>query len=168
VHEQLPAEVPGVSSEALRQAMAEFATGVTVVTSHWQGIAHAMTATAFSSVSLSPPLVLVCVGKKSRFHRAVTGAGQWAVSILSSDQVALARRFSVSGRDLASQFDGVPHQLARYSGAPLLTGAQAWMDCVTFSEHDAGDHTIVVGRVLATGRASAATTPLTYHRGTYL
>ncbi len=167
MQEHQSVDAVGVPAEALRSVMAEFAAGVTVVTSRWQGVPHAMTATAFSSVSLVPPLVLVCVGKRSRFYQAVTSAGVWAVSILSSDQVELARHFSHSGRDLMTQFEGVPHVLAPHSRSPVLLGAQAWMDCVTYAEHDGGDHTIVVGQVVATGRDSGATRPLTYHRGTY-
>lgn len=147
--------------------MAELAAGVTVVTSLWGGMAHAMTATAFTSVSVAPPLILVCVGKTSRFHAAVTQAGRWAVSLLSADQVELARHFSRSGRDLATQFEGVASVPAPYSQAPVLTGAQAWLDCTTHALHDGGDHTIVVGRVVASGRESVDDGPLTYHRGTY-
>ncbi|MDX6322841.1 MAG: flavin reductase [Propionibacteriaceae bacterium] len=167
MHELWSANSAGASPERLREVMAEFAAGVTVVTTVWQGMPHAMTATAFSSVSLTPPLVLVCVGKSSRFHHSVTQAGTWAVSILSADQVQIARHFSHSGRDLATQFDGVPHTPAPHCGAPVLDGAQGWLECVTYDKHDAGDHTIVVGRVLATSVESADSAPLTYHRGTY-
>lgn len=162
-----PESVIGVSAEALRHVMADFESGVTVVTTHWQGMPHAMTATAFCSVSLTPPLVLVSVGKRSRFHHAVTQSGAWAVSILSADQEHLARHFSHSGRDLATQFEGVETHPAPCSLSYVLAGAQAWVDCVTHAVHDAGDHTIVIGRVVGTGRDSANPVPLTYHRGTY-
>jgi flavin reductase (DIM6/NTAB) family NADH-FMN oxidoreductase RutF len=167
VQQQWAPEPVGVSEGEFRSALAEFTAGVTVVTTVWQGMPHAMTATAFSSVSLSPPLVLVCVGKRSRFHHAVTQAGTWAVSILEAAQVGLARHFGHSGRDLATQFDGVPTFAAPYSVAPVLVGVPAWLDCATFGQHDAGDHTIVVGKVIATGLSDSATAPLTYHRGTY-
>lgn len=162
-----PESVPGVPAEELRHAMADFVSGVTLVTTHWQGMPHAMTATAFCSVSLTPPLVLVSVGKQSRFHHAVTQSGAWAVSFLSTDQEHLARYFSLSGRDLATQFEGVAHHPAPYSQSYLPDGAQAWVDCVTHSVHDAGDHTLLVGRVVGTGRESSNAAPLTYHRGTY-
>jgi flavin reductase (DIM6/NTAB) family NADH-FMN oxidoreductase RutF len=147
--------------------MAHFASGVTVVTARHAGVAHALTATAFSSVSLDPPLVLVCVAKSSRFHAAVIGARVWAVSLLTADQEAVARHFSHRGRDLLSQFDAVAHHSAPVSGAPLLTGAVSWLDCQTTAEHDAGDHTIVVGQVVATSQESAGEPVLTYYRGTY-
>ena len=83
-----------------RQTMAAFASGVTVVTTRWQGVGHAMTATAFCSVSLDPPLVLVCVSRQSRFHAAVTQADGWSVSLLNAGQEGVARHFANSGRRL--------------------------------------------------------------------
>jgi flavin reductase (DIM6/NTAB) family NADH-FMN oxidoreductase RutF len=162
-----PAAVSQVGSGELKSVMSEFASGVTVVTAEWQGRSHAMTATAFCSVSLDPPLVLVCVGKGSRFHPAVTSAGSWAVSLLSADQGWVARHFSSSTRDLPTQFTAVPHTRAARSGAPLVTGSRGWLDCSTYALHDAGDHTIVVGLVVQAGAASTAGHPLTYHRAAY-
>lgn len=155
------------STEALRRVMADFASGVTIVTTVWQGVPHAMTATAFCSVSLEPPLVLVCVSRASRFHRAVTSAEHWAVSLLSHDQEPVARHFANRGRDLATQFDDVPHAPAPVSAAPLVKDALAWLECTTHAQHDGGDHTILVGRVLRTSDESSPGRPLTYHRGTY-
>ncbi len=156
-----------VPPAALRQTMADFASGVTIVTSQWQGVAHAMTATAFCSVSLEPPLVLVCVSKASRFHQVVANADAWAVSLLSGDQEAVARHFANRGRDLRTQFDRVPHTLGVFSGAPLIDGALAWLECETYDQHDGGDHTIVVGRVRRTSNHASTDSPLTYHRGRY-
>jgi flavin reductase (DIM6/NTAB) family NADH-FMN oxidoreductase RutF len=102
------AEIPP-ESEALRHAMTRLSAGVCVVTASWQGRLHAMTATAVCSVSLDPPLVLVCVGRASRFHAAVVGASRWGVSVLAEDQADLARHFADRGRDLLTQFDTVPH-----------------------------------------------------------
>jgi flavin reductase len=157
----------GVSPEALRRAMSHFASGVTIVTALVDGVAHAMTATAFSSVSLDPPLGLVCVGKASRFHAAAGHTDRWAVSILAADQEPLARHFSHSGRDLLTQFDDVPHEAAPISGAPLIVGATMWLECVTYARHDAGDHTIVVGEVVWVADPQLGRAPLTYYRGSY-
>jgi len=110
---------------------------------------------------------LVCVSKSSRFHGAVLGGTNWAVSLLAADQEPLARHFAHRGRDLVTQFEAMEHVPAPHSGAPVLMGALGWLDCVTEAEHDAGDHTIVVGRVLATGRDSMVNAPLTYYRGAY-
>lgn len=156
-----------VTPAAMRRTMADFASGVTIVTTRWQDVAHAMTATAFCSVSLDPPLVLVCVAKTSRFHAAVTRADGWAVSLLSAAQEPVARHFSNRGRDLLTQFDQVPSSPAPLSGSPLIEGALAWLECVTDARHDAGDHTILVGRVLRTSDESATGEPLTYYRGSY-
>lgn len=156
-----------ITPEQLRQTMAEFLTGVTVVTTPGEQVPHAMTANAVTSVSLTPPLVLVCVAQRASFHAAVLASGVWAVSILSADQADLARHFATSGRDLMTQFDAVPTELGAHTGAPVLSEANAWLECRTVQLHEAGDHTIVVGEVLATGVKSASGGPLAYHRGRY-
>ncbi len=167
----MPASDPGASlpgtAAALRRAMGQFASSVTVVATVADGVAHALTATAVCSVSLEPPLVLVCVGKTSRFHAAVVATGRWTLSILAADQGGVARHFATSGRDLATQFDRVPHHPAPVSGAPVLVDSLAWLDLRTWSTQDAGDHTIVVGEVLAASAELATTPPLTYLRGTF-
>jgi flavin reductase (DIM6/NTAB) family NADH-FMN oxidoreductase RutF len=163
--------VPG-SPEALRHVMGQFASGVTIVTTVRDGVGHAMTATAVCSVSLNPALILVCVGRASRFHDAITNADAWAVSLLAAGQDWIARHFANRGRDLRTQFVAVPHSVAPYSRAPVIDGALGWLDCMTFATHDGGDHTIVIGQVV---RASAlgdlddagAAAPLTYFRGAY-
>ncbi|MBA8794506.1 flavin reductase (DIM6/NTAB) family NADH-FMN oxidoreductase RutF [Friedmanniella endophytica] len=162
-------EPSGIEPGAFRHALASLAAGVVVVTARRDGAPHAMTATAFCSVSLDPPLVLVSVSRTSRFHATVLAAGRWAVSVLRDDQVEVARHFSRPGRDLATQFDAVPHAPAPVSGAPVITGALVWLDCRTEAVHEAGDHTVVVGRVLATGSddLDGSGRPLTYYRSRY-
>ena len=160
------------SADALRHVMSHFASGVTVVTALRHGVKHAMTATAVSSVSLVPPLVLVCVSRSSRFHTAIMEADAWCVSLLSADQESLARHFANRGRDLLTQFDHVPFTQSPGSGTPLIDGALAWMECVTYGRHDGGDHTIVVGELVhASGpgprEAAERKAPLTYYQGTY-
>jgi flavin reductase (DIM6/NTAB) family NADH-FMN oxidoreductase RutF len=157
----------GVAPDVLRHAMSQFASGVTVVTAMVDGVAHAMTAAAFSSVSLEPPLCLVCVGKSSRFHAAITTTGGWAASVLAADQEPLARHFAHKGRDLLTQFAGVPHRPAPVSGAPLIIGAITWLELVTYAQHDAGDHTIVVGELIWAADAEPEHSPLTHYRGSY-
>ena len=160
--------VPG-SADALRRVMAQFTSGVTVVTALRAGVKHAMTATAVCSVSLTPPLVLVCVSRASRFHVAVLEAEAWCVSLLSADQAPVARHFANRGRDLLSQFDAVPFTPSPRSGTPVVDGALAWMECFTYGRHDGGDHTIVVGELVAAGtaRPPGPRAPLTYYQGTY-
>ena len=163
--------VPG-SPQALRHVMGHFASGVTIATALHHGVKHAMTATAVCSVSLEPPMVLICVGKSSRFHRAIIKAEYWCLSLLSVDQEPLARHFSNSGRDLVSQFDSISHTPSPLSGTPLIDASLAWLECGTYGIHDAGDHTIVVGQIVrASGLPSDddpnAPAPLTYYRGAY-
>lgn len=150
---------------ALRAAMANFATGVCVVTAVEDDVAHAMTANSFTAISLDPPLVMISVRKVGRFHPVLMGAGEWAVSILSVGQEELARHFARSGRDLTSQFSGVDLTAAPHSGAPLMNGAMAWLDCSTTATIDAGDHTMVLGAVNAAHRAGGEAEPLLYFRG---
>src|SRR5215212_555850 len=107
----------------MRHVMGTFVSGVTVVSTVWQSAAHAMTATAFSAVSLDPPLVLVCVSKQSRFHAAVLGAARWAVSLLRDEQERIARQFSNRGGDWRTQFDDGEHRRAAVAGAPSSKGA---------------------------------------------
>ncbi len=166
IAEAIDDSVPG-SAEALRHVMGHFASGVTVVTALAGGQKHAMTATAICSVSLEPPLILVCVGHSSRFHDAVLSSGSWAVSILTSGQEPLARHFSQRGRPLATQFDGIAHSSAPKSGAPVLTDCLVWLDCRTREAYDGGDHTILLGELVAAGEQAAFAPPLTYYRGSY-
>lgn len=172
--DQLRSDAVAGSADALRQVMAHFSSGVTVVTAIRAGVKHAMTATAICSVSLTPPLVLFCVSHASRFHAAVLEAEAWCVSLLSADQAPVARHFANRGRDLRSQFDGVPFTPSPRSGTPLVDGALAWMECVTYGRHDGGDHTIVVGELVSAGTGQSAPGdpagpqgPLTYYQGTY-
>ena len=102
------------------------------------GVAHAMTANAFTSVSLDPPLVLVCVDKGVRMHAAVLDCGYWAISVLAGDQQPIADRFARSGRDLYSQFDGIGTTEGPKTGCAVIQGAQdAGMESVLYeSFHD--------------------------------
>jgi flavin reductase (DIM6/NTAB) family NADH-FMN oxidoreductase RutF len=165
--EELADEGSAGSAAALRHVMGSFISGVTIVSTVWQDVAHAMTATAFSSVSLDPPLVLVCVSKSSRFHAAVLSSGRWAVSLLRHDQKPIARHFSNKGRDLLTQFDRVPHTSAPVSGAPLIVGAHSWLECETYATYDGGDHTIVVGLLVRASQRAPSGRPLTYYQGAY-
>lgn len=136
------------SSSAFRTAAARYATGVAVVTTVTSGVDHAMTANSFTSVSLDPLLVLVCVEHGTRFNEAVLAAGIWGVSVLDEDSQDRARWFSTVGRPLAGQFDRVPHHRAPGTGVILLDQALARFDCRTVAQYPGGDHDILVGEVL--------------------
>lgn len=162
---ELPTEP--VTLEAFREAMRRFATGVTVVSCTVHGEDHAMTANAFTSVSLDPLLVLVCVEKVARFHDAVLKAGSWAVSVLDESARDAAEWFATPGRPLKGQFAGFPYVRGQYTGAPLLRSALSTLECRTWATYDGGDHTIVVGDVLYATTDNRGGRPLVYYEGGY-
>jgi flavin reductase (DIM6/NTAB) family NADH-FMN oxidoreductase RutF len=139
-------EAESVDNASFRRAAGQFASGIVVVTTRG---GHAMTVSAFTSVSLDPPLVLFCAEKIARFHDAVLAEGSWAVSILAEDDEKTARWLATRGRPLDGQLDGVACHPGPATGAPLLDDALAVLECRTTAVHDAGDHTIVVGEVEA-------------------
>lgn len=137
---------------ALRRVFGAFATGVTVVTVGGE-IAHGMTANSFTAVSLDPPLILVCVGRDALMHDVMEQQPAFAVSILAADQAALARYFADKRRPVGrDQFNAVSWSPGPSSGAPLIDGALAHLECDLEQRHEAGDHTIYVGRVLSLWR----------------
>lgn len=134
-----------VSPERFRRALGHWASGVTIVTSRADARLHGMTVSAFSSVSLDPPLVLVCADKSSDTHALIAEAGFFAVNILASEQRELSDRFA-SKKDEHRRFVGLETHEA-VTGAPLLPGCLAHLDCRVVATHDAGDHVIYVARV---------------------
>jgi flavin reductase len=157
-----------VTPAEFRAALGQFASGITIMSTLQDGVAHAMTANAFTSVSLDPPLVLVCVDKGVRMHAAVLDCGYWAVSVLAGDQQSIADRFARSGRDLYSQFDGIGTAAGPKTGCLLIEGALSWLECRTWASYDGGDHTIVVGEVLSLGVGDSADSgALIYYAGGY-
>ena len=148
---------------AFRNALGCFATGVTVVTTVTDaGEPVGLTANSFSSVSLDPPLVLFCLDRASHNLGAFRAAGRFAVNVLGDDQRDLSVRFSTT---IGDRWDGVVWDRWE-TGAPVLNGCLAALDCETEAIHEGGDHVIIVGRV----QRLAATTdgkPLLYFRGNY-
>src|SRR3954453_11305539 len=141
-------ETPEFSGTDFRSALGAFATGVTVITTRGEEHAYGMTANAFSSVSLDPPLILVCVISGSEGAEHISRNGVFAVNVLSAEQEPLSRYFSSrdrpKGRDA---FTEVSHRLGA-SGSPILTAAAAALDCRLHSTYEAGDHEIFIGEVL--------------------
>jgi flavin reductase (DIM6/NTAB) family NADH-FMN oxidoreductase RutF len=162
----LPVPAP-VDADAFRRAVGHFATGVTVVTARVDGIDHAMTASAFTSVSLDPVLVLVCVDKEARFRDAVLQSGTWGVSVLSAAGRRAADWFATKGRPLVGQLDRFAFHRGAATGAPLLDDAIAWLECRTLAVYDGGDHDIVLGEVVEVGLGDRDAAPLVYFRGHY-
>lgn len=142
----------GLSHEVLRRVYGAFATGVTVVTTGG-GNPHAMTANSFASVSLDPPLVLVCIDRDAVMHRTLAAEGTFGVSILAAQQEGVARHFADRRRPLGmAQFEGVDWAPGQCTGAPMIEGAIAHLECEVWRTCDGGDHTIFVGRVLSLAR----------------
>lgn len=158
---------PPVDPAAYRRAVARFATGVTVVTTRADGVDHALTANSFTSVSLDPVLVLVCVDRTARFCSAVRVSGRWAVSVLAAGQEDHSRWFATHGRPDADQLAGFRWSRGPRTGAALFTGALATVECRTTATYDAGDHVLVVGEVLDVAAAVDPRPPLLYFAGRY-
>ncbi len=158
-------EVPDVGT--FRRAVGRFATGVCVVTAIEGGTDHAMTANAFTSVSLDPLLVLVCVETEARFHDAVLESGQWALSVLDAGARPVADWLATRGRPLHDQLERVPFRRGPKTGAALLEQASAWLECRTQAVYPGGDHSIVVGEVLTADVGPEDHGTLVYHRSAY-
>lgn len=149
--------------DTFRSVLGRFASGVTVVTSlDADGQAHGMTVSAFCSLSLEPPLVLVCVDREASMHDLLEPGTAFAVNILSAGQEAISRRFSTG--DPPNRFDGIGYARGR-TGVPVLDDVLAWMECRVAARHAEGDHTIVVGQVETAGAQQER--PLLYYRGGY-
>jgi flavin reductase (DIM6/NTAB) family NADH-FMN oxidoreductase RutF len=152
-----------IDPRALRNAFGSFLTGVTVVTANdVEGRPIGFTANSFTSVSLDPALLLVCLAKRSSNFATLTGAKGFAVNILAEDQEAVSNTFARPSEDRFATVDwrNGPH------GSPVLDGASAWFDCAMHEIVDAGDHAILVGAIKAF--EDAGTNGLGYARGAYV
>lgn len=149
-----------------RDALGAFATGVTVITTQGTEQAYGMTANAFSSVSLDPPLILVCVIKGTEGSASIEKNGVFAVNILAADQEPISRYFSSRDRPRgAAAFRQISHSRAA-SGSPILDDCAAYLDCRLHAAHEAGDHVVYIGEVMAMG-VNLDVHPLLFHRGKY-
>jgi flavin reductase (DIM6/NTAB) family NADH-FMN oxidoreductase RutF len=144
---------------ALRRALGQFATGVTVITAQGPKGPIGFTASSFNSVSLDPPLILWCLAQNSERLGAYRAAPGYAVNVLNADQAEIASRFASK---LEDRFAGIGWTEGR-NGAPVLDGSLAVFECEHEAIHDAGDHQLFVGRVLRCAEAGGA--PLTYFGG---
>ena len=149
---------------AFRAALGQWPTGVALVTTVIDGAWHGVTASSFSSVSLDPPLVSVCLARTAFIHDFVAGSGVFGVTVLGKDQAGLGQRFARYDPAL-DRFADEAWETAR-SGAPLLSSALSWLDCEVRSAFEGGDHTIFVGEVLAAA-TPRTTSPLLYHSRTW-
>lgn len=153
----MPAEI---GPDEFRRVLGHLPTGVTVLTTFADGAPVGMAANSVTAVSLDPPLILACPARTSETWPLLREAGRFCVNVLAEPHAELARRFSRRGVD---RFEGV-EWVSRDAG-PALPGAVAWIECALRSEHDAGDHTVVLADVLALEAAAGA--PLVFFRGGY-
>ena len=148
---------------ALRNAFGAFATGVTVVTAIADdGRPIGFTANSFTSVSLDPPLVLICIAKRAGSFDIFRSAGAFAINILQEGQRDISTTFASPRPD---KFAGLPCATAK-TGSPVLQDCAAWLDCAMHDQVEAGDHVILIGRVVDFAHSSR--TPLGYYSGSYL
>jgi len=153
-----------VESDSFRRIMGNFATGVTVVTLPGED-PHGMTANAVSSVSLDPPLVLVCVDHDTTcYERLSGGADSYAMNILTEDQRDLGEYFADMVELPTDPFESRPTR-TEVTGAPIFEAAIGYLDCTVEAAHEAGDHTIYVGRAEAGELLDADADPLLFFRG---
>jgi 3-hydroxy-9,10-secoandrosta-1,3,5(10)-triene-9,17-dione monooxygenase reductase component len=147
---------------AVRTVLGHFATGVAIITAQDGDEPVGMACNSFTSVSLEPQLVLFCAAKSSSTWPRIQSARGWAANILADDGEQVCRLFAEKGAD---RFAHIAYSTGR-TGAPLLEAAIAFVDCETLAEHDAGDHVIVVGRVVELGYNPEGR-PLLFYRGGY-
>lgn len=146
-----------------RDVLGRYASGVTVVTTMSAGKPVGMTCQSFTSVSLDPPLVAFLPTKQSRAFASIRRAGTFCVNFLASDQEAISDQLASSGDD---KFAGVTWTPSAVTGSPLLAGIVGHVDCTVHSVHEAGDHFLVMGKVVGLD-VGDADDPLVYYRGGY-
>ena len=152
-----------IGADDFRKVLSHFGSGVTIVTtSDGDKRPAGLTCSSFASVSLDPPLILVCVDHKAQCFPALRESARFAVNILSATQEAVSRRFATS--KIIDKFEGVAHTMSDL-GLPLLADALAHLECTTVNMHVEGDHTIFIGRVERMGVPGGE--PLLYFKGRY-
>lgn len=156
-------ELQPIDSFEFRRILGHWVSGVAVVAARaGDGRPCGLTANAVASLSLVPPLVLVCVDRGADSHDCIRDAGSFSINVLPSDAERIARQFAEL--EFGDKFDGIAHHI-EISGAPVLDEALAWVDCRVHEAYPGGDHTIYIGEVLS-GDARAGA-PLVYYRSGY-
>lgn len=152
-----------IDSQSFRATLAQWASGVTVVTTVANGEKVGITASSFSSLSLEPPRVLICVAKRLYTHRAIEQSRIFGVNILSAEQQEWGMRFAGLVPELEDRFAGIDYFTAQ-TGSPLLPDVLGWLDCRLSAVYDGGDHSIFVGDVVAANAVEAGEPILYYNR----
>ncbi len=154
-----PKNSPPIDTALFRRVMGSITTGVTVITAEADADVRGMTANAFMSGSLSPPLCIISVAKKARMHDLLEKAGHFGVSMLARGQETVSQHFARQG---ATEPD---LSFEHIEGIPVLTGVSASLAATVDTRHDCGDHTLFIGRVI--GLREYGRAPLVYHAGKY-
>ncbi len=150
-----------IDEAAFKLALSHFASGVTVVTTEHEGRRYGLTVASFASLSLHPPLVLICIEKTVKTHDAIAAARKFGVSILSAAQEEISARFATRMED---KFSGIEVHRGKL-GVPLISGALTNIECSVYDQLPGGDHSIFVGEVVAIHTREG--TPLLYYRSGY-
>ncbi len=156
--------MPPPHSELFREVFGHFATGVAVITASGPAGTGGMTANALCSVSLEPPLALVCLENGARTLPIIRGSQHFALNVLHAGQQELALRFA-SKMPEAAKLEGIPHRLER--GMPVIDDVLAWAVCTLHDLLPGGDHTIAIGKVVELGQGQGQGEPLVWYRGGY-
>lgn len=152
-------------SEDFKEVMKRFATGICVVTTKTDDQINGMTATAVSSLSMEPPLLIVCIDIKNRSHELIKKSSAFAVNVLSVDQRESSNIFATPGKDKSEYLQRL-ETFTRSTGSPIIKDSIAYLDCLLWSVYDGGDHSIFVGEVVDSGTLSDDP-PLLYFNGDY-
>src|SRR5512146_531713 len=152
-------------ADQLRSAMRAWTSGVTIVTAVHEGQSHGMTVSSFTSISLDPPLIVISLQTASRTHDVVARAGTFGVTILAASQQGLSERFASRQASMGERLDGLPIETL-VTGAPLIKGGLAYMDCRVMQSIACGMNTLFIAEVLAV-RGDDHDAPLVYHDRTY-
>ena len=152
-----------IDSTLFRDILSQFASGVTVVTTRNGDTLHGLTVSSFCSVSLEPPLILVCIDKKASSHPVLQTSKRFAVNFLTAAQQDISNRFADPRRSPEERFQGLAVRTA-VTQSPILPDVLAYLDCEVYAEYDGGDHTIFVGKVVA-GEVGEGTPLLYWNRG---
>jgi len=154
-----------VTPNDMRSVMRQWTTGVTIVSSHWQGDKHGMTVSSFTSISLEPPLVTVSLGHDTRTYRLIESSGVFGVTILSKAQQEISDRFAGRIEDTQDRFYGL-ETFNLLTGAPFLTGGLGFFDCRVISKFVAGNNFVFLGKVVAVQQGEI-NAPLLYYDRDY-
>ena len=155
-----------IEPEDLRLTMRRWATGVSVVTAAHNGSVWGMAVTSFTSVSLTPPQILVCIEQRTRTHQAISQSGAFGVSVLNENQREWSARFGGQVDEADDRFEGIATRTLA-TGAPILEGAIAYLDCKVVDAYEVGTHTIFIGLVESSGVSDEGCRPLLYYSRGY-